>query len=126
MSENTLPEASGAAEYETLLLDVSRLLEHARRSAGRAVNAIMTGTYWQIGRRIVEQEQRGSSRASYGEEACGEAVCQVERNWQNEPRDPAARSLEQIMPPGFPPCHDGRSEVLPKQRIRASETACPP
>jgi predicted nuclease of restriction endonuclease-like (RecB) superfamily len=28
----------------------------------------MTATYWQIGRRIVEQEQKGSDRASYGEE----------------------------------------------------------
>jgi len=28
----------------------------------------MTATYWQIGRRIVEREQRGSERASYGEE----------------------------------------------------------
>jgi predicted nuclease of restriction endonuclease-like (RecB) superfamily len=68
MSEGRLPEASGFAEYETLLLDVSRLLEHARQSAGRAVNAVMTATYWQIGRRIVEQEQQGSDRASYGEE----------------------------------------------------------
>jgi predicted nuclease of restriction endonuclease-like (RecB) superfamily len=49
-------------------MEVSRLLEHARQSAGRAVNAVMTVTYWQIGRRIVEQEQQGSRRASYGEE----------------------------------------------------------
>jgi predicted nuclease of restriction endonuclease-like (RecB) superfamily len=68
MPDDRLPEASGFAEYETLLLDVSRLLEHARQSAGRAVNAVMTATYWQIGRRIVEQEQKGSDRASYGEE----------------------------------------------------------
>jgi|SRR5208283_2971863 len=65
---NRLPDASGFAEYETLQLDVSQLLERARQSAGRAVNAVMTATYWQIGRRIVEQEQRGSNRASYGEE----------------------------------------------------------
>ena len=32
------------------------------------MNAVMTATYWQIGRRIVEQEQQGSDRASYGEE----------------------------------------------------------
>ena len=68
MQDNRLPDASGFAEYETLLLDVSRLLQHARQSAGRAVNAVMTATYWQIGRRIVEQEQKGSTRASYGEE----------------------------------------------------------
>jgi hypothetical protein len=28
----------------------------------------MTAAYWQIGQRIVEQEQQGSTRASYGEE----------------------------------------------------------
>jgi predicted nuclease of restriction endonuclease-like (RecB) superfamily len=68
MSDSKLPEAAEFPEYATLLLDVSRLLEHARQSAGRAVNAVMTATYWQIGRRIVEQEQEGSDRASYGEE----------------------------------------------------------
>ncbi|WP_333888587.1 DUF1016 N-terminal domain-containing protein [Sphingobacterium siyangense] len=28
---------------------------------------IMVHTYWQIGKRIVEQEQQGNSRASYGD-----------------------------------------------------------
>src|ERR1017187_6281580 len=68
MPDNRLPDASGFAEYETLLLEVLRLLERARQSAGRAVNAVMTAAYWQIGQRIVEQEQQGSTRASYGEE----------------------------------------------------------
>ena len=68
MPDERLPEASELAGYDTLLLDVSRLLENARQSAGRAVNAVMSATYWQIGRRIVEQEQKGSDRASYGEE----------------------------------------------------------
>jgi predicted nuclease of restriction endonuclease-like (RecB) superfamily len=67
MSDSKLPETE-FPEYANLLLDVSRLLEHARQSAGRSVNAVMTATYWQIGRRIVEQEQQGSDRASYGEE----------------------------------------------------------
>ena len=34
----------------------------------RTVNAIMTVTYWEIGRRIVEFEQRGEKRAEYGAE----------------------------------------------------------
>ncbi len=33
----------------------------------RAVNTIMVQTYWQIGKRILEQEQQGSSRAGYGD-----------------------------------------------------------
>jgi hypothetical protein len=36
-------------------------------AAGRSVNAIMTATYWGIGRRIVEEEQGGHERAAYGE-----------------------------------------------------------
>ncbi|MEK7243938.1 MAG: PDDEXK nuclease domain-containing protein, partial [Thermodesulfobacteriota bacterium] len=38
----------------------------ARRSSVRAVNAIMTATYWEIGRRIVEYEQQCKLRAQYG------------------------------------------------------------
>jgi hypothetical protein len=33
----------------------------------RTVNAVMTATYWAIGRRIVEAEQRGRRHADYGE-----------------------------------------------------------
>jgi len=31
------------------------------------VNSILTATYWEIGRRIVEHEQQGASRAEYGQ-----------------------------------------------------------
>ena len=44
------------------------MLEQARHGAARAVNAILTATYWEIGRRIVEHEQGGHERAEYGEE----------------------------------------------------------
>jgi predicted nuclease of restriction endonuclease-like (RecB) superfamily len=43
------------------------LLEAARRASVRSVNAIMTASYWEIGRRIVEFEQGGKGRAEYGE-----------------------------------------------------------
>jgi predicted nuclease of restriction endonuclease-like (RecB) superfamily len=43
------------------------LLEAARRSAARSVNSLMTATYWEIGRRVVEFEQGGRDRAAYGE-----------------------------------------------------------
>jgi predicted nuclease of restriction endonuclease-like (RecB) superfamily len=54
--------------YHTILADVIGLLEEARRTSARAVNAIMTATYWAIGRRIVKEEQGGRTRAGYGEE----------------------------------------------------------
>jgi predicted nuclease of restriction endonuclease-like (RecB) superfamily len=55
------------ATYDDLCSGVISLLEYARRTASRAVNHVMTVTYWEIGRRIVEHEQQGSERAKYGE-----------------------------------------------------------
>lgn len=54
--------------YATVLSTVVELMEAARRAAARSVNAIMTATYWEIGRQIVELEQRGESRAEYGKQ----------------------------------------------------------
>lgn len=54
-------------DYNNLLGSVSELLEVARHIAARSVNAILTVTYWEIGRRIVEFEQGGKDRAAYGE-----------------------------------------------------------
>jgi predicted nuclease of restriction endonuclease-like (RecB) superfamily len=51
-----------------MLSDMTSLLAAARSAAARSVNAIMTATYWEIGRRIVEQEQKGKRRAGYGQE----------------------------------------------------------
>src|SRR5258708_25108299 len=50
-----------------LFADVAELLEQARKYTARSVNAVMTHTYWEVGRRIVEHEQHGKKRAVYGE-----------------------------------------------------------
>lgn len=56
------------AGYGEIHADIVELLEGARRAAARSVNALMTATYWEIGRRIVEAEQGGKRRADYGEQ----------------------------------------------------------
>jgi predicted nuclease of restriction endonuclease-like (RecB) superfamily len=58
---------TGLEPYGVLLTDISDLLDHARRTSARSVNSILTATYWEIGRRIVEFEQGGKARAEYGE-----------------------------------------------------------
>ncbi len=58
---------SESAGYGDLVGGIGALLEDARRASARAVNALMTATYWEIGRRIVEYEQGGRERAEYGE-----------------------------------------------------------
>jgi len=53
--------------YEGLRDGILELLDTAREQAARRVNALMTATYWEIGRRIVEIELDGAERAGYGE-----------------------------------------------------------
>jgi predicted nuclease of restriction endonuclease-like (RecB) superfamily len=65
-SGSLVPAAPPA--YGGLVSGIADLLEQSRRGAVRAVNSILTATYWEIGRRIVEFEQGGKARAEYGEE----------------------------------------------------------
>jgi predicted nuclease of restriction endonuclease-like (RecB) superfamily len=45
---------------------ICSILENARRNVARAINSEMVVSYWHIGREIVEEEQKGKSRAQYG------------------------------------------------------------
>lgn len=46
--------------------DVRFILQRAREEAYNSANSIMTYAYWNVGRRIVEQEQYGDTKARYG------------------------------------------------------------
>ncbi len=48
--------------------DIKALLQSARTQTYQAINQVMTKTYFEIGKKIVEEEQKGKSRASYGKE----------------------------------------------------------
>ncbi len=52
-------------QYQSVVDDVTGLIDAARRSAARSVNAVMTAAYWLVGRYIVEFEQAGEDRAEY-------------------------------------------------------------
>ena len=63
------PKATSDAldgQYRSVFGEVSGILDAARRSAARSVNAVMTAAYWLIGQHIVEFEQSGEERAAYG------------------------------------------------------------
>jgi predicted nuclease of restriction endonuclease-like (RecB) superfamily len=55
-------------QYDVLLAGIAAALDQARRAAVRSINAVMTATYWEVGRRIVVFEQDGAGRAIYGTE----------------------------------------------------------
>ncbi len=49
-----------------LVDDVKLIVERGLRDAYRSVNSVSIMTYWNVGKRIVEEEQHGASRAEYG------------------------------------------------------------
>lgn len=52
-------------DYSSLVTDIAGLLESARKYSARSINAILTSTYWLIGKRIVEFEYQGMERSEY-------------------------------------------------------------
>ena len=67
MTKRTAPAKPKQGDYAAVHADIVALLEAGRRAAARSLNAVMTASYWAIGRRIVECEQGGQERAGYGE-----------------------------------------------------------
>jgi predicted nuclease of restriction endonuclease-like (RecB) superfamily len=72
MATKTIPAktktARPAQPYESVHGGIVDLLQSARVAAARSVNALMTASYWEIGRRIVEAVQEGHVRAGYGQQ----------------------------------------------------------
>ena len=54
-------------QIDSIFFDkITSLLHHARKSVVHTVNKTMVYTYFEIGRIIVEEEQKGKERAKYG------------------------------------------------------------
>lgn len=51
----------------SFLQGIRQMLQQARQQAYSAINSATVEAYWNIGKRIVEEEQKGSQRAEYGE-----------------------------------------------------------
>ena len=51
-----------------LIAEVRSLIQSARHAAASTVNTLQVRTNFEIGRRIVEYEQKGEQRAGYGQE----------------------------------------------------------
>ena len=57
-----------ATGFSQVVDDIKQIINTGRNAAYAAVDATMIATYWNIGRRIVEEEQHGQERAQYGKE----------------------------------------------------------
>ncbi len=61
-----------AADIEPLYGRIHAILADARTNVARTVNTQMVWAYWLVGREIVEEEQAGQTRATYGEDILGQ------------------------------------------------------
>lgn len=53
---------------ENYINEIKQILAQARQKAYSAINKAMVEAYWLVGKRIVEEEQNGKDRATYGKE----------------------------------------------------------
>ena len=55
-------------ENQRFYKEVVELLNNARNKIKRNIDSVMTYTYYEVGRRIIEEEQKGKERAEYGKQ----------------------------------------------------------
>lgn len=48
------------------ITEIKKILEQARSKTYTAINSAMVEAYWKVGKRMVEEEQKGEERAVYG------------------------------------------------------------
>src|SRR4030043_1786807 len=58
----------GFNKYTSLIKRLADIIHSSRATAGRQINKTQVLAYYEIGREIVEFEQKGKARAGYGEE----------------------------------------------------------
>jgi len=61
-------DKTGRDALQPLLAEVRQLIHSARRGAAAVVDTLQVLTNFEIGRRILEHEQKGEKRAAYGAE----------------------------------------------------------
>ncbi|CAG9184841.1 Putative nuclease YhcG [Cupriavidus laharis] len=114
----------GNGDYGSMHGDIVTLLEAARRAAARSVNVLITATYWEIGRRIIEFEQGGQDRAGYGQALLKRLSADLSRRFG---RGFSERNLEQmrLFYQAWPIDHISQtaSAKLPTARISQTSSA---
>ena len=62
------PAKKSMSLNDRFINEVKQIVEQARRQAYTAINSSMVKAYWEMGKRIVEEEQQGQTRANYGKQ----------------------------------------------------------
>lgn len=65
--KTSVPAKAEADGLSSLLIEVRQLIQSARRGVSAVVDSFQVMTNFEIGRRIIEHEQKGAKRAAYGD-----------------------------------------------------------
>jgi len=97
LGKRSQPKTEPDVAYRLLRSGIVELLQSARRGAARTVNAIIASAYWETGRRIVQEEQKGHEKAGYGERLIdrlsSDLMAQFGRRFLSQQRFPDAPVL---------------------------------
>ena len=72
-----LAEKSGVL----LVTDLRSIIEQGKHQSYAAINVSMISTYWNVGKRIVEEEQHGQTRAEYGKQLLAELASVLQKDF---------------------------------------------
>lgn len=70
-------------EYQSVITDVKNIIALGQKDAYNAASRAMVLTYWNVGKRIVEQEQAGNTRAEYGKALVEALAKELTREYGN-------------------------------------------
>ena len=70
-----------AIKSDNLIADARKIIENARSNAVRSVDFCRVQMYWNLGRRILEEEQKGKDRADYGTYLIKNLAAQLEAEY---------------------------------------------
>lgn len=79
-----------------LFIKIAELIEASRNKVVSAINLIMVYTYYEIGRMIVEDEQKGNSRAEYAKSVIKELSLNLSNKFGRGFSEPNLRNMRKF------------------------------
>lgn len=71
------------AAANLFVAEIRSIIDDGRRQAYNVVGQVAIATYWNVGRRIVEEEQRGEARAAYGSQLIPLLAAELQQHYGN-------------------------------------------
>ncbi|MEK6816627.1 MAG: PDDEXK nuclease domain-containing protein, partial [Nanoarchaeota archaeon] len=119
MKSDLMPDTKRLAH---LVSDLKRIISTARHRAFSAVNAQMLKAHYEIGKRIVEEEQKGEKRAGYGKQLIDSISKELIKEFGRGFSSTALRNMRLFYLIYTDKIHQTLSDEFHKGKIRQSVT----